>query len=430
MFLKIEIVNCSTRSIEDFQPIVFDMMGGTIGRSQENTIVLPDESKSISRHHAHITYENGRYYLVDTSRNCTTIINRNIQLQNEGTELFNGDRIEIGAYELAVSMMEPRRCEPEVYSVEDSRAPDSRDKPTGAGDFFSIDDFFKDSRVIKPPVSDSILPLKPGKQEATSEEFVSQAVSEPDTATSARKRAEAEQANVPQSADADRKLFEIFLEGAQIKAPDSLREEDIPDVMMELGAVFRELVSGLWTILQGRAQEKSELRTLMTGISHIDNNPLKFSPRAEDALANLIKRQHPAYLAPADAARNGFEDIMNHHVAMNAGIQAALIEVLDRFAPSKFAEKHKENFALLRKSRCWDEFCQSYEKLREQAGDDFFGEAFVTAYEEQVQKLRSKQHHNDQMRQEEKARSASGSGLTPRLKATGKSPVSPKRKQA
>jgi predicted component of type VI protein secretion system len=81
---------------------------------------------------------------------------------------------------------------------------------------------------------------------------------------------------------------------------------------------------------------------------------------------------------------------MDHHVAMNAGIQAALMEVLSRFDPRHLAEKHKTAFALKKKTVCWDDYCESYLRLRNEALEDFFGKTFVEAYEEQIGKLRPK----------------------------------------
>ena len=448
MPLKIQIVSFGSEPVEGEPPVVFDMTGGSIGRSQDNVLVLPDESKCISRSHAHISYENGRYYLVDTSKNCSLIVNRDIRLQSESAELYDGDRIRIGDYEMSVSIKEARQYAPEAPSGQTSQPMDfSKGSDCIFDDEFNIDDFFKDSVVIKRPSSPepdpllkildeeapdiepvSTYPLEPDTEtsshsvvnllddaaeppsqpavepiEAT--EFLSSSVVKPDgaavpvsspavnssVAAEAKSQPEVKphEAAPPATPQAGGELFDLFLQGARMQKPGYVKEEDIPDVMVSLGAVFRELVKGLWSVLRGRAQEKSELRAEMTSICQVNNNPLKFSPALEDALGNLIKRQHPAFMEPVDAAHDGFEDIMYHNLGMSAGVQASLIELLNRFDPERFAEKHKEKFSLSKKSKCWDDFCQSYGKLREEASEDFFGKVFVKAYEEQIERLRS-----------------------------------------
>ena len=68
----------------------------------ENSIVLDDES--ISRSHASISFEAGRYYLTDHSSNGTFIFNRDLSVEDETVELLDGDILRIGDHELRVSI--------------------------------------------------------------------------------------------------------------------------------------------------------------------------------------------------------------------------------------------------------------------------------------------------------------------------------------
>ena len=182
-------------------------------------------------------------------------------------------------------------------------------------------------------------------------------------------------------------IFDRFLKGAGLTKL-SFTDPEIPDLVERLGAVFRELVNGLWTVLRGRAEMKAQIRIEMTMVKPNSNNPLKFSPTLEDALKHLLKRDHPSFLEPLDAVRESFGDIMNHQLALNAGIQAALVDALDQFDPERFSG-NRDSSLLHTKSKFWKAYCEAYPELKEEALEGIFGKAFVKAYEDQLEKLRN-----------------------------------------
>ncbi|MBI4041511.1 MAG: FHA domain-containing protein [Deltaproteobacteria bacterium] len=63
------------------------------GRSQDNEVVLEDQR--VSRHHAHLTYEEGAYYLMDLNTPNGTLVNQQKILNQK---LNNGDVIQIGKH--------------------------------------------------------------------------------------------------------------------------------------------------------------------------------------------------------------------------------------------------------------------------------------------------------------------------------------------
>ncbi len=80
----------------------FDELGGTIGRADNNQLVLPDPERTISRIHAQVVFRNGAYALVDRGSNAVLL---NGQPLGNGIEkpIRDGDRLEIGGYRIAVS---------------------------------------------------------------------------------------------------------------------------------------------------------------------------------------------------------------------------------------------------------------------------------------------------------------------------------------
>ncbi len=80
----------------------FDELGGTIGRADNNQLVLPDPERTISRVHARILFRNGAYAIVDNGSNPISV---NGRVVGSGTEVAiqAGDQIQVGAYLLSAS---------------------------------------------------------------------------------------------------------------------------------------------------------------------------------------------------------------------------------------------------------------------------------------------------------------------------------------
>ena len=395
MFLKVEIVSFGIHPYDGPATVLFKMHGGTLGRAKGNYIALPDESMFISRTHAQISYEDGRYYITDKSVNGTLIANKNLHLKDDKALLDDGDKLQIGDYQLLVSLFEPEICKPEITG---SREGNEKPQQTGG---LCIDDFFDSSSLIIGPAASPAAPEpsgpgpdgpEPSTPESGGPELRPEAplAGPDDTGPAPKMSDDAAQAAKAAPGEAQKKLFDLFLHGAGLEGEDVIKEEEMPDVMVTLGAVFREMASGLWTFLRGRTEAKREMRVQVTMLLPTNNNPLKLSPTVEDAMKCLLKRLHPSFLEPVDAVSESFEDLMNHQLAMNAGIQASLDEALDHFKPENFAEKHKGGFKLTHGSKCWDEYAESYNKIRNEISEDFFGKQFVKAYEEQIEKLRLK----------------------------------------
>jgi type VI secretion system FHA domain protein len=80
----------------------FDELGGTIGRADNNHLVLPDPERSISRVHARIVFRAGAYSVIDSGSNPIAVNGRTLGASTEQA-LKPGDQLQIGGYLLAVS---------------------------------------------------------------------------------------------------------------------------------------------------------------------------------------------------------------------------------------------------------------------------------------------------------------------------------------
>jgi type VI secretion system protein len=129
-----------------------------------------------------------------------------------------------------------------------------------------------------------------------------------------------------------------------------------------------------------------------------DNNPFKFSTSEAMTMLQLLSKNDPAYLSGANAISEGFDDINAHQMAVVAGMEAALQNILARFNPKTLETKMTSDSVLDRilpvgkKARHWDVFKLLFDEIAGEAEDDFqklFGREFSHAYEEQLSRLKN-----------------------------------------
>lgn len=187
----------------------------------------------------------------------------------------------------------------------------------------------------------------------------------------------------PQAGNAT--LIHEFLSGAGISDESFLSPEQWAETMKSTGALFRLMVENLMEILRARAEMKSQFRVSVTTLRTVDNNPLKFNPDVESVIKMLLGPHNPAFIPSEQAVSGAYRDIKSHQIAITAGIQAALAEVLSRFDPQGFESKFAEGLVFQKKTKCWELYCERYPQLKSLAIEEFFGEAFADAYEKQMQ---------------------------------------------
>jgi len=189
-------------------------------------------------------------------------------------------------------------------------------------------------------------------------------------------------------------LWAAFCEGAGVEVP--LPQGLSPEQMRVIGTIMREAVEGSLRLMAVRATAKTELRAAVTTIRARNNNPLKFSPSADTALAQLLQPPLRGFMAGPVAMQDAMHDLVGHSIGTMAGMRAALAGVLARFEPgqleSKLAGKSMLDSLMPggRKAKLWDLYLQHFDSIRNDAHDDFhnlFGAAFVAAYEEQLDQL-------------------------------------------
>ena len=163
-----------------------------------------------------------------------------------------------------------------------------------------------------------------------------------------------------------------------------------------MGSIMRSVVQGLIEVLRARSEIKTEFRMPVTQVKVSENNPLKFAANAEDALANLLGRRNPAYLAPQEAFDDALNDVRFHQLAMLAGVRAGFDNLMNRFDPEALQEhfdRQGKRGGLFGggKASYWERYVERYEEMSKDRDDTFrrlFGEEFARAYEQQLSVLK------------------------------------------
>jgi FHA domain-containing protein len=185
--------------------------------------------------------------------------------------------------------------------------------------------------------------------------------------------------------------------------PGELDSANPLETVRIVGELLNLTVGGLYQMLEMRAQLKNELRIEdRTMIASRENNPLKHTDSARDALRYLVDtRQHgnKLFMQPSKAIGDAVADVCAHEMAVMAGTRAALLAALKMFAPETVEKRIKKSGALdsvmpaLHRAKLWESFLAMYGELEKEAEDHFdtlLNQEFARAYAEQGRKLRRK----------------------------------------
>jgi type VI secretion system FHA domain protein len=189
-------------------------------------------------------------------------------------------------------------------------------------------------------------------------------------------------------------LLSALYGGLGLPAP--IPAEQSTHELQVIGGLLRTSIEGLLTLLAARAVAKRELGASSTLPQPRENNPLKFSPDTEAALAHLLGPVQRGFMPAQASVAEAFADLGSHEMALLAGMRAALNEVLARFDPAsleqRLAPKGRWDNLLPggREAKLWGQFVERYADIVREIEGDFdslSSRAFRDAYEAQLDKL-------------------------------------------
>lgn len=423
-----------------------------IGRSDASDWVLPDGDKILSGCHAELTLVMDKYYITDVSTNGV-FINESTKPLGKGNRhaLTTGEQIILGEYVIEVVIesalsddnqtsahLEPNQQVSSFSSFTSSSMPQTdREINIPSVPHHSLSDPFlegsemDDSLVLEsnfipddwnwdqegqtPDVQKMLnnpqidaakllptktLPTKTLPSEIAPTKAVSAKITPKQTVavdannSSNRRRNTdkviespqvAAKPNKPTVANTDNMM--ALLKGLGIdKSPVDGDEE----WWFDLGASMRTINEELMSSLRERAAFKNKFRVNHTMFQIKENNPFKFSASVDDLFRNLYLRSNGSFMSTNKAITEAFGDLRQHEQSMRAGLEGAVVGILDQLAPENMQEEQGEQgfFAKFNRSnkeqKLWRHFIEMHEDIRNEITvnrESILSDAFVRAYE-------------------------------------------------
>ena len=181
------------------------------------------------------------------------------------------------------------------------------------------------------------------------------------------------------------RLLAAFLEGAGVPKLD-VSAQDPETYFRGVGELFGLMTESLRDVLMSRAVIKGEFGVEQTMLRPRNNNALKFSVTPADAVAALLQPGRPGYMQPLAATKEAFDDVRVHQLAVMAGVQAALFNLLKTFDPAALEARLQKGSVIdsilpgARRAKLWEAFCATYKEIARDADSDFqavFGREFA-----------------------------------------------------
>lgn len=411
--ITIEVVSLDSAPVPALS-CQFAGLGGTIGRDNGNTLVLRDPHRRVSRLHASVTFPKGLAVITNTSTSLPVTVGTTMLANGQKLPICADDMIEIGPFVLRVLPQQSNQVGDSPLAANESgelaiaeplsnppfppfSAPDEKDP---LADLFSdVSSVAKElaskdstaANLVIPrstPLFDGMAEIRAAHQPQPQRAFIPNA--SPSVGASSHANLDLDLVASGGGAGVDA-LTAAFLQGAGL-AVSALPRGITPEVMAVIGRLLRSATAGVIDMLAARAATKSELQASVTLIPAQSDNPLTFLPNAESAMQQMLGQCRPGMMRADEAMQSAFDDLRAHEIGVNAGIRAALTEVLDRFDPFVLEKRLADEslfeslLPAMRKKKLWDSFLDQYLAIKREAEDDVhagFGHSFLAAYEQE-----------------------------------------------
>ncbi|MDG0023197.1 type VI secretion system-associated FHA domain protein TagH [Trinickia sp. Y13] len=395
--MQLTVIEYAGKPAESKTSVEFLPPGGTIGRNADNQLVLPDETRRISRLQALLQTDGTHCQLKNLSSVALVQIN-DVSLDCAQEHVVRpGDAIRIGPYVLRADWDSPHRDEAPTARASRARAANEDAPRTIPTDPLAL---FMPAAAQDAPSPDSADPVDDPTQVPAPSEPVARtppgaqhAVDGNGAGTAYERHVGAPDPSTPQAPATRREadaLLAAFLHGAGL---DRVACDWSTDQLKTAGQLLSLFANGTVELLSSRSILKREVKADMTILLDRENNPLKLLPDGSAALKQMFGLPFPGFMTPSSAVEDAFHDLHAHQIAIVAGMRAALIDLLARSSPERMAARAgapnrlERALPVLRAASLWRNFTRLHREMTLAVEDDFgavFGKAFLNAYDEEV----------------------------------------------
>lgn len=408
----------------------------SLGRNPSNDVCLPDEQRILSSQHLLITKSGDIVQVCDLSTNGSFLNTRDNRLtKNESVTLTESATLLLGAYEIDIPLPSlTNEIDKDLgggfldgLNQETEFAPAAPKQELNELDqWLEVDAQQKPDEIISAPLSslgdsgdispgnDSLDPLAAlsgstdtdGLLAASStdddwwrpEQPDSPPLTETPDSTPFAPPNHVEAARLDDSLIAPKKEFSSkepspsAPKGVTGESPSPFSNDD-----QGLVESYSIAIDGLIRLLRARSSVKNEMRVDRTIIGARENNPLKFSANAEDAMKLMFGGISSSFLDSKASVEEAVQDLEDHQAALLAGLKQAYLHMLSRFAPDNFSDSSEKSGNKIRqvmgsKSKPWEDYSRFYDALKEDMEESYnklFGNAFSQTYEEELKRLKN-----------------------------------------
>ncbi|MFN3582084.1 MAG: type VI secretion system-associated FHA domain protein TagH, partial [Pseudomonas sp.] len=381
----------SQQSLTDMPPSkTFRKAGGIIGRAEDCDWVIPDRKRVVSGRHAEVSFQDGAFYLTDTSSNGILLKPNNTPIpKGQPHRIEHGTLFSVGDFEIRARLV----SDPAVFSEDLGRpqaagsiipddafldldplnALDQQEEMYAAGDELAM---FGAPAAPEPMQSADYAPIN------TENLIVPELVAaEPEPAPEPQRPVLR-----PQQPPPPEHFWSAFGEALGVDLQD-LSEEQRQSLALKAARLFKQSIGSLQQSLRNRNELKAEMKLPVTRVELASSNPLKSSTDSRQALAALLQPGGGAM--PAEQAiHRAYRDLQAHQVALVYASRAAVKGIMDHLSPEQLTLRfERENKSLLNTSGSrWRAYTHLYQALQKDDNwsQGMFSRDFVMAYEEQI----------------------------------------------
>ena len=431
--IRITVVSYNNLAPTEHISALFGAEQGSIGRSDDNFMVLPDPKHCVSRAQARVWSNGTRHQLINISLANPILINDQEIKPEREYDIHAGDQIRIGSYLLSVVPVEPSDYGQSIDSaatvsqitkplnspvntpitmpvtmpvpmpLTERRAKTSTPPSALAS---------KSKTLMQPPqfllrkdgtpgyIQDMFPAAEPAERRMQPPSHIAKAPVPPlqeDTIVQPPLFS-SPALELPNSTN---ELLQAFLKGAGL--PDlNLSSGLTPELMETMGKLVATSVKGTMDLISQRALVKREVNAEVTMVVLRKNNPLKFFPDSQTVLTQMLRKKMPGFMTPPEAMEDAYVDLRAHQLAVVAGMKAAMEALLKKLQPAVIADKIDAPTILdyinpaRRKAAMWDHFSEIFDSISLESKHEFqslFGKEFLAAYENEIERTKQIQPH-------------------------------------